>query len=195
MEFFGKVKGFMFSPTKTFDASKPDTLRDALKHYLGILLIYATFSSAISGYLVATMGLGAVTIYGRLAQVPVHLLQGFGASGAILMFVMMVVSGVIVIFLGSSYFHMFVYAFGGRKGVIQTEKAFMYGYTPLLMAWIPVVNIIALIWSIVLEVIGIRQLHEISTVRAVAAHVAAAIIPIVVAFVCIAAILLMRGTV
>ena len=66
----------------------------------------------------------------------------------------------------------------------QTFKALMYGATPsLLLGWIPFINFLALIWALIVEIIGIRQLHEISTGRAVAAVILAIIIPLVVWFV------------
>ena len=66
----------------------------------------------------------------------------------------------------------------------QTFKALMYGATPsLLLGWIPVIGFLAAIWALIVEIIGIRQLHEISTGRAVAAVILAIIIPLVVWFV------------
>lgn len=51
---------------------------------------------------------------------------------------------------------------------MQTIKAGMYGSTPsLLFGWIPVIEFIVLIWSLVAEIIGIRQLHELTTWKAV----------------------------
>ncbi len=82
------------------------------------------------------------------------------------------------VFLGSTvaapvvgaFFHIFVYAVGGRKGITQTIKAFMYGQTPnFLLGWIPVIGGITSIWSLILFILGIRQLHEITTRRAILA--------------------------
>ena len=60
---------------------------------------------------------------------------------------------------------------GGRKGVMTTVKVMLYSLTPfMLIAWIPVVGwIIGTVWSVVLGVIGIRDLQEMSTGRAAAA--------------------------
>jgi len=49
-------------------------------------------------------------------------------------------------------------------------KAFAYGNTPLfLFGWIPFVGMLFPLWAWVLNIIGIRQLHEISTGRAIGA--------------------------
>jgi len=37
----------------------------------------------------------------------------------------------------------------------------------LLFGWIPVIEFIAMIWSLVAEIIGIRQLHELTTGKAI----------------------------
>jgi len=62
----------------------------------------------------------------------------------------------------------------------QTIKAGMYGSTAsLLFGWLPIINMIAVIWSLVTEIIGIRQLHEITTGRAILAMV----LPLIIAFI------------
>jgi len=43
-----KIKGFLFSPSETFDASKEDTLGDAFKYCLILLLISALLSAVIA---------------------------------------------------------------------------------------------------------------------------------------------------
>jgi hypothetical protein len=74
------------------------------------------------------------------------------------------------LFIGGSWTHLFVRAFGGRKGYGNTIKAFAYGNTPLLLfGWIPFVGMLFPFWAWVLNIIGIRQLHEISTGRAIGA--------------------------
>ena len=48
----------------------------------------------------------------------------------------------------------------------------MYGLTPnLLLGWIPFIGFIAGIWSLVIEIVGIRQLHELTTGKAILAIV------------------------
>ena len=58
---------------------------------------------------------------------------------------------------------------------MQTEKAAIYGSTPfLLLGWIPVIGlVIGGIWAIILTIIGLRELHEITTGKAILAYVLA----------------------
>jgi hypothetical protein len=65
----------------------------------------------------------------------------------------------------------------------------MYGSTPgLLFGWIPIIGMIASIWSLVLEVLGIRQLHEITTGKAILAVVMMLVVFIVLAVILAAVI-------
>jgi hypothetical protein len=76
-----------------------------------------------------------------------------------------------------------VFLLGGRKGINQTFKAILYGETPcLLLGWIPFIGIIFAFWSLVLGVLGIRELQEISTrcaVLAVAIAIITLLIPVI----------------
>jgi len=176
-----KIKGFLFSPSETFDASKEDTLGDAFKYYIILLLISALFSAVI-----------AVVVFSLFAGFFGRMLPGFmpallalawaGAAVAfIAVFIYMLIAGAIVVLIDGLWLHIWVYLMGGRKGLTQTFKALMYGATPsLLLGWIPVIGFLAAIWALIVEIIGIRQLHEISTGRAVAAVILAIIIPLIV---------------
>jgi len=80
-----------------------------------------------------------------------------------------------------------VYLVGGRKGIEQTIKTLMYAMMPqYLFVWIPVVN---LIWALIVGIIGVRQLHELSTERAVLAVILAIIIPAIILGAIIAALI------
>jgi len=83
--------------------------------------------------------------------------------------------------LFAAWLHLWVYLLGGRKGIMQTFKAIIYAHTPrLLLGWIPVIGFIFMLWSLVLGVLGIRELQEISTGKAILAVVIAIIIPVVI---------------
>jgi len=179
-----KIKGFLFSPSETFDASKEDTLGDAFKYYIILLLIPALLSALIA---VVAFSLFA-GFFGRMLPGFMPALLAFAGAGAavafIAVFIYVLIAGAIVVLIGGLWLHIWVYLVGGRKGLTQTFKALMYGATPsLLLGWIPVIGFLASIWALIVEIIGIRQLHEISTGKAVAAVILAIIIPLVVWFV------------
>ncbi len=81
------------------------------------------------------------------------------------------------------YFHLFIKLFGGKGNYVQTLKANSYASTPaMLLSWIPfpILGLIALGWSFVLNIIGISELHEISIGRSVLALIAAILAIIVI---------------
>ena len=65
---------------------------------------------------------------------------------------------------------------------METEKAVIYGTTPFfLLGWIPVIGmIIGGIWAIILTIIGLRELHQITTGKALLAYVLALVIIFVI---------------
>ena len=206
-----KIKGFLFSPSETFDASKEDTLGDAFKYYIILLLIPALLSALIAAgvFLLFPESFGIM-----FRSMPIIAIAGVVAA---VEFIAVLILGTIGVIIGGLWLHIWVYIMGGRKGLTQTFKASMYGETPYLLLcripdilaviWLYLVigempssvtpssvtsllsaiwalNIIIgikyliPIWALIVTIFGIRQLHEISTGRAVAA-----VIPLVVWFV------------
>ncbi|KCZ71423.1 hypothetical protein ANME2D_02153 [Candidatus Methanoperedens nitroreducens] len=181
MDLVEKVKGFLMEPTKTFDASKEDTLGEALKYYITLAAIYSAISALLFAF-VFTMS-GSMMGFGDLGRM---FGVGAGIAGAIAIFLMVWIFLIIGIFIIGAIVHIFVYIVGGRKGITQTIKAFMYGQTPvLLFGWIPLIGPIAGIWALVLEVLGIRQLHELTTGRAILAVLLPIIIIMVIIFIAV----------
>src|SRR5659263_140288 len=161
MDFYEKVKGFILEPSKTFDATKEDTLEDALKYYVCITAIFSAISAVLFAF--------ASTLFGSMmGGFETMMVAGAGITGAISIFVMLLILMVIWAFISGAIVHIFVYLLGGRKGIAKTIIALMYGDTPyLLFGWIPFIGLIAIIWALVLNVLGIRQFQELTTGRAI----------------------------
>ncbi len=161
--FVEKVKGFITSPSSTFDASKQDSLGDAIKYYAVIIAIYSA--------LLAVMFMLAFSVIGSMSgPLGMFIGAGLGAWAGVLLFVMMLILLIIGAFIDGAILHIFVYIVGGRKGIDQTIKAVMYSFTPsLLFGWVPIIGVLAVIWDVILLVIGIRQLHDLTTGKAILA--------------------------
>ena len=175
-----RMQGFLFSPSKTFDASKEDTLGDSLTYFVAILAIFAaifgTFIAIYTGMWLSVFMSLVTQIPGASTSMPPFIGE-IGPLMAMLIFVLFFVAvfigGIIGAFIGGLWTHIWVFLVGGRKGVAQTIKAVMYGATPnLLLAFMP--------WAIIVQVIGIRQLQELSTGRAILALILAIIIPAII---------------
>jgi len=175
MDFFEKMKGLLLEPSKTFDDLKEEPLLGAVKYYISIAAVYSALFALMLGF--AGSLFGSMMGFGNLGMM---MGAGVGIGAAITFFVLFMIMAIVGAFIGGAILHIFVYIAGGRKGMAQTIKAGMYGSTAsLLFGWLPIINIIAAIWSLVIEIIGIRQLHEITTGRAILALV----LPLIIAFI------------
>jgi len=163
LNFGEKVKGLLGAPSNTFNNVEPEALGSALKYFTIWVVIYAilrtivfyTLERRVFQTLSDLLGLSAAAVY-RFDPVAFGLVAVLGAFASL--------------FISGSWAHLFVRAFGGRKGYGNTIKAFAYGNTPLfLFGWIPFVGTLFSIWALALNIIGIRQLHGISTGRAIGA--------------------------
>jgi len=163
LSFGEKVKGFLGAPSNTFNNVEAEALGSALKYFTIWVVIYAILRTIVF-----------YTLERRVFQILWDLL---GSSDAAIyrfdpvIFALLAVLGAFAsLFIGGLWTHLFVRAFGGRKGYRNTIKAFAYGNTPLfLFGWIPFVGMLFPVWAWVLDIIGVRQLHEISTGRAIGA--------------------------
>lgn len=171
LSFGEKVKGFLISPTDTFNNVKIDTLGDAVKYYIIWVVIHAVLSTIV----IIAVERSTFEILWKMCRLNEASIVMLGAT-TLAMLIMLQFVG---LFIGGAWIHLWVWIFGGRKGYGNTVKAFAYGDTPsLLLGWIPFVGGIFGLWALVLNIIGIRQLHEISTGRTIAALVVAIIIPV-----------------
>ncbi len=172
MNFVEKVKGFLLKPSKTFDASYGDPLDEVITYFF----ILAVISSALSALLLVFYP----TLFGSMiTRRRIGMIFGivFG-EGALSIFVASLIVTIIRAFIVGLILHIGVYIVGGRKGITQTMKAYMYGSSPsLLFGWIPIlllgriyiVAIISTIWSLILLILGVHRLHRITTGRAILA--------------------------
>jgi hypothetical protein len=161
-----KVKGFLLTPVETFQQSRNDE-PGLVFTYLGALLLF----NAILSALIAAVGIERMPMFAGMT---------WGVAVPVMVFFMVLVRGFILTLVLGIWIHLWVYLFGGRKGIMQTLKAIIYGKTPhLLLGWIPFVGFIFSLWSIVLGILGIRELQEISTGKAIFAVVIAIIIPLI----------------
>lgn len=164
--FVDKVKGFLIDPIGTFKASRGDPLGQVLIYYLVLLVIDSVLSA-----LVIEAGINVF----MFASIP-----GMPVPSPAIVFIGGIIGGLIGAFILSLWLHLWVFVMGGRKGLEMTIKSVLYSSTPsLLLGWIPLISLIGAIWSFILGIFGIREFHEISTGRAIAAVIIAIIIPVI----------------
>jgi hypothetical protein len=122
-------------------------------------MIYA-FLTAVVGLLTGTVHFSSGT-----AQTPPY-------AVVLYFFGLLLGSCVWALFLGITV-HLTARALGGSGSTKESISACLLSFTPLMVVgWIPLVgSYIADIWSLPLFVIGIREVHALSTRRAVLAVV------------------------
>lgn len=184
MSFWEKLKGVFLSPTEMFNSVKDEGVGGSLIYFVKCLPVYAILGIIASlippewfGALVPPEWAGFFGVFFLTSA-----LLGLWAIHPVVFIAYNLVPMIICILVGSLWMHILVYLSGGRRGVGQTTKAIAYGSTPLLLlGWIPFLGRIVFgIWTLVVQVIGIRQLHEISTGRAVLAYIIGIISPAIV---------------
>jgi hypothetical protein len=164
MDFIDKVKGFLFEPSNALHNSKEDSLIGALKYYLILVLIYSVLEALIRIF----FGEMIVSMMGKYAIIS----GGATIKDIIMNPIYEVVYAIPGVFIIGAFLNISVHIAGGKKGFNQTIKALVYSSTPaLLFGWIPVISFIPGMWSLILNIIGIREFQEISTKRALLAVV------------------------
>jgi len=179
MDIIETAKGFLMQPVQAFQKARRIELGDAIKYFI-ILLIINAILTVIVDLIMGSAILSAINqAMGQFGMGEIFLAETIGvAIGAIVL----VIVSLIMVFIIGGWLHLFVYLLGGRKGYLETVKALIFGSTPyMLIGWIPLVGIIiGGIWSLILSILGIRELHQISTGRAAGAVILAAIIIVII---------------
>ena len=175
MNYLELIKGFFLLPVETFRTVKDTDYRDTLVYFLILVLIYTVLSVPI---MLVSLSLMWPVFNGMFGRLGIGTLTGFGIVSIA---VVMIIAALVFLFIGAAWLHLWVYLLGGRKGYRETLKALAFGDTPaLLLGWIPLVGFLAGIWSLVLSILGIRELHGISTARALGAVIIAVAIPLLI---------------
>ncbi len=160
-----KVKGFILKPVETFQQTKDDEPKVVITYFAVLALIFSLLSAIVTTLGLSSMFADALPFAGGFFFVFIGTFIGLFISTLIFV----------------AWLHLWVYIFGGRNGIIQTMNAVVYGYTPyLLFAWIPIIGIIFSIWALVLNVLGVRELQELSTGKTVLLFVIAIVIPMII---------------
>jgi hypothetical protein len=156
----------LVSPVSAYHDHGRMPASDALIYYLQMVMAYA-FMTAVVGLLTGW------------APFPSGTEQGPSYAVVLYFFGLLLGSCAWALFLGVSV-HLAALMLGGSGSAKETLTACLLSFTPLMVTgWIPLVgSYIADLWSLSLFVIGVREVHALSTPRAVLAVV----LPVVLLF-------------
>ncbi|MCE5298843.1 MAG: YIP1 family protein [Methanoregulaceae archaeon] len=147
-----KIRGFLFSPSEAFWKVRDEDLRDTMIYFIVISIIYTLLSTLITG--IAISKHPALVLFGL----------GFGSGNIVLSFCIILVLSLVMALAYALWLHLWIILICGKRGVEKTIKTAFYYLTPtMLIGWIPVIGAFAAsIWSVVIGIIGVQELHQVS---------------------------------
>ncbi len=179
-----KIKEFMFNPSHAFRGVKEERAVATFKYLVILAFFYA----------------GMATLMALLQVFPHPFSSGFSPTGIPVLdpvriitdILSIVITTILTLGIYGVWLHLWVFILGGRKGILQTGKSVCYSATPsLLLAWIPVIGtLVGLVWTVIINVIGIKELHGLSDNRAALAVVLAVVVAVILAAIAVGALVL-----
>jgi len=155
--FLGRIWGMLRHPVRTYRTVGEEGLRGTLWYFLVVLLVLAVI-----------LLIGGAVVYPRFLAPYLGEYSSLGWISLVLVVPFVLVFGFIALMLGGLILHLFVWLLGGKQGLSQTYKAYACGNTPLLLSlWFPPILVVTGIWSLVLAIVGIRDMQKLSTARAI----------------------------
>ncbi len=121
----------------------------ALGGLIGLFLPALTFGQSPLAGIGGAAGAGAIAAIILLA--PLQIVVGIAIQGGIL--------------------HLFLRLVGGASGRLETTvRAMAYSQSVLVFSWVPVIGaLVGAVWTLVLMVVGLREMHGTTTGKALAA--------------------------
>jgi hypothetical protein len=165
-----KMRGFLFNPSESFWKVAEEDIGDTLLYFFIIAVIYAVFATVMTA--MAVFNHPFLALFGF----------GFGIDLIILKFLVVLVFSWLLALVYSLLLHVGVWLIGGRKGIYQTVRSVLYSLTALmLIGWIPDIGPpIGLLWSVVVGILGIEELHQLRRWRAACAVILAILTALIV---------------
>ncbi len=146
------IKTVLFNPTKFFQSISID---NSVKYSIGFAILVSSWGSYIQFIWQFVTGMGRFPF--------VHL------SSIVLFFILLFIPVfvVIMIYISSFFTHLFLRIVGsGEKGFGATLRVIAYSQAGMLWNILPIVgNFVGTIWVFVIEVIGLKTIHDTTTGR------------------------------
>ncbi|MFB6294678.1 MAG: YIP1 family protein [Candidatus Nanohaloarchaea archaeon] len=161
-EWFRQGRSLLAGPARFFDRFQgPVTTAYAAKFAATSLLVMAVLDVALGGFL--------------LVAAP-QLIPGIDVAALLTNAGMTVIGGIIGVFVSAAILHVSVYLLGGRD-MERTLTVVAYATAiQAFLGWIPLVNLIGVLYVMYAQLRGIEKLHRFSLGRATAAF----LLPVIV---------------
>ncbi len=164
--FWSTWKTIMLAPTQFFEnLPKKTNYREPSLFYLKtqalLLLICLLLFGALLFAAVTSDSLTFGTLIGGIAGVALFI-------GLLMLYPILLLFSWGFLFVSAGLIHLFVILFGGEQEYKETFSVMAYSTAPTLFAFIPFVSFVAVIYSIVLEVIGIQHRQKLTLGKSIA---------------------------
>ncbi len=168
LPFIETFKGMITSPGEMIRKSSSGTLGDSIIYFLIVIFIYSVLTMIIEQFV------------GPILPIPFS--PGADLVMIISFIIALVILGTISLLIVGAIVHICAKIVGGTGDYTATVRAFALSETPsAVIGWIPLIGLLAGIWGFILMIMGIRDYHEISTIRAVIAVLLPVIVLIILA--------------
>lgn len=157
MNYVQNIKNAMTKPDDFFgnDIKKIKGLSSSFK----LFAVLTLFFYAMSALALIFIGFVLTNVFGS------DMLSSFFPSELIEMPISYVM-GLGLVFVGAGLIHLWVKLFGGKANYEKTFQVMIYSYAPYYMlGWIPFVNFVISIYSLILLIIGVSHVHKISKLK------------------------------
>ncbi len=164
-----KLKDILFSPRKFFkNVIKEKGIKEAFK-FLAIYFMFFIIVNAIIFFII-----GKRSSYNALVSLP-EITNGLW----ILMFIFIYLIVLLSSFVSAFLLMMWIRIFGGKWKYENAYKLKVYSNAPYyVFGWIPFIGGLFLIYSLILLIIGTKQIFKFSTLKATLIYV----IPLIIIF-------------
>jgi len=167
-DFVKIIKGLLVSPVETFESLKSTTLSRTYQYYVLLLIMYTVLMSIVSllsslmTYYDMVIQCASIPIFGSFLLTKLELLRPIFLNMSLFAVYLLFLFLFFGIFLKAFFLHTFVLLFEGKQGIMKTVQVLMYSVTPFfLLGWIPYISIIALLWAVILCILGFHILQQI----------------------------------
>lgn len=167
MEIITKIKDILTAPHEFFQRMKKEKGLKKAFVYFAILSLFST----VLGFLFSLLML---PVYQNiLASISLNIPTLQYTSGWVMLNqALSYIIGLLASFVIAGLLHVWILIFGGKARYEKTYQLYAYSSTPsFLFGWIPILGLIALIYWLVLLIIGTIQVHKINKTKAVLMYV------------------------
>ncbi|HLC85041.1 MAG TPA: YIP1 family protein [Candidatus Nanoarchaeia archaeon] len=162
-DIIGTIKLVLSEPTTCWSKLSKKTVNDALLYLVVIMAAYGVLAVLMMTLWAGPLGAG-IGIVGVLGSLVFGLVMSRVLGSLVFGLVMSLVA---------AWLYNVIIGFLGVKGEFKDAfRALAYGATPgMLLGWIPFIGILGSLWSLVLQVIGLKDLYGTDFVKVIIALV------------------------